>query len=49
MRALHAWDPARHVVRSSLPTLGRILADQISGDADEFDAGINEKYRTQLY
>ncbi len=43
------WDPSRHVARSSFPTLGRILADQISGNADEFDAGINEKYRTQLY
>jgi hypothetical protein len=44
------WDPAHNVDRSSFPTLGRMLADQIQGlDGDETDEGIEQAYRERLY
>jgi len=44
------WNPERHVERSSFPTLGRIVADQIAGiDAEAADANLEESYRTRLY
>lgn len=44
------WNPERHVPRGSFPSLGRILADQIEGgDADAYESGIAESYRTRLY
>jgi PPOX class probable FMN-dependent enzyme len=44
------WNPERHVERSSFPTLGRIVADQIAGiDAAAADANLEESYRTRLY
>lgn len=44
------WDPARKVERSSFPSLGRVLADQIAGgDPKEFEEGIEMRYKTQLY
>lgn len=44
------WDPAAQVDRKSLPTLGRMLADQIAElDAEKADAGIAEGYRKHLY
>lgn len=44
------WDPAARVERSRLPTLGRIIADQISGvDASEADRDIDADYRAGLY
>src|SRR5690606_40212540 len=42
------WNPERHVERSSFPTLGRIVADQIAGiDAAAADANLEESYRTR--
>lgn len=44
------WNPERHVDRSSLPSLGRMLADQIGGvDADDADRAIEESLRSRLY
>lgn len=44
------WNPERRVERSSFPTLGRILADQIAGtDAAATDRNLAEAYRTRLY
>lgn len=44
------WDPAARVERSQLPTLGRIIADQIAGvDALEADRDIDADYRSGLY
>lgn len=44
------WNPDRHVERSSFPSLGRIVADQIAGiDAEAADANLQESYRSRLY
>lgn len=44
------WDPAIQIERSTFPTLGRMIADQIGGvDVAEAEAGIAESYRTRLY
>lgn len=44
------WDPAARVERSRMPTLGRIIADQIAGvDAGEADRDIDADYRSGLY
>ena len=44
------WDPEQRVERSTLPSLGRMIADQIEGiDADESDAHIERNYREELY
>jgi hypothetical protein len=44
------WNPDRRVERSSFPSLGKILADQIAGgDAEKNDRYIEEQYRTGLY
>ena len=44
------WDPAVQIERSSFPTYGKVLADQIAGaDAVEIDADEEEANRTQLY
>ncbi|HZS84858.1 MAG TPA: pyridoxamine 5'-phosphate oxidase family protein [Stellaceae bacterium] len=44
------WDPASRIERSSFPSLGRILADQIGDtDAAAADRTIEEAYRTRLY
>lgn len=44
------WDPETQVERSSFPSLGRMLADQIGGmDVAEAEAGIAESYRNRLY
>jgi len=44
------WDPAARVERSRLPTLGRIIADQIAGvDAGAADRDIDADYRSGLY
>ena len=44
------WNPDRQVERSSFPTLGRIVADQIAGiDAEVADANLAESYKTRLY
>lgn len=45
------WDPATWPDRSTLPTLGTILRDQLSlpTSAEELDAGLNERALTQQY
>ena len=44
------WDPAMQIERKSFPTLGRMVADQISGvDAELADARIEESYSKRLY
>jgi PPOX class probable FMN-dependent enzyme len=44
------WNADRHVPRSSFPTLGRVIADQVAGiDAEAADANLAESYKTRLY
>jgi PPOX class probable FMN-dependent enzyme len=44
------WNPDRRVARGCFPSLGRILADQITGGkAEEYERRIEEQYRTGLY
>jgi PPOX class probable FMN-dependent enzyme len=45
------WDPAQHIDRGSLPSLGTILADisQSRIDATEYDCGLYERLKGALY
>ena len=45
------WDPAQHVARSSMPSLGRMVADiSRSGfDAENYDKGLYERLKGSLY
>ena len=44
------WDPAQQIDRASLPSLGRMIAEQIEGlDVAEVEAGVEESYRERLY
>lgn len=44
------WDPATKIDRSSFPSLGRMIADQVAGvDAEQAEKRIEESYRTRLY
>jgi len=43
------WDPDRRVPRGAFPSLGKIVADEIGGKADEYERGIEEQYRNRLY
>ncbi len=44
------WDPARRADRREMPTLGRIVADQIAGvDAAAADVAVEESVRDRLY
>ena len=44
------WEASAQVERSALPTLGAMIADQVSGvDAGEADRRIDAAYRTALY
>lgn len=44
------WNPEKRIERSSFPTLGKILADQIgAADVVATEAAIDEGYRTRLY
>ena len=44
------WDPDARIDRSSYPTYGQVLADQIKGaDAEEIDASEDEANRERLY
>ncbi|MCW0233925.1 MAG: pyridoxamine 5'-phosphate oxidase family protein [Ferrovibrio sp.] len=44
------WNPDKHVPRSSFPTLGRVIADQVAGlEVKAVEAVIEEGYRTRLY
>jgi predicted pyridoxine 5'-phosphate oxidase superfamily flavin-nucleotide-binding protein len=58
-RRSRLWDPAAQVARDSMPTLARIIMDQMAEAANEarpdqaevsaVDAEIEADYRTQLY
>ena len=44
------WDPAARTDRAAMPTMGRMVADQIAGlDADEIETGYQEALKTSLY
>lgn len=44
------WDAATHIDRKTLPTLGRMIADQIDSAAPtEGQAEMVKRYKTQLY
>ncbi|WP_373085427.1 pyridoxamine 5'-phosphate oxidase family protein [Sneathiella sp.] len=44
------WAPETQVERSSFPSLGKIIADQIGNlDADEADRRLAESYKNRLY
>jgi hypothetical protein len=44
------WDAATHIDRKTLPTLGRMIADQINSTAPaEGQAEMVARYKTQLY
>ena len=44
------WDPAGRADRAQMPTLGRIIADQIKGvDAVAADAAVDDDVRHNLY
>lgn len=44
------WDPEARTDRTAMPTMGRMVADQIAGlDADEIETGYQEALKTSLY
>ena len=45
------WDPAQHIERSSLPSLGKIVEDisQARIDAASYDNGLYERLKATLY
>jgi len=45
------WDPARHIDRASLPSLGTIVSDITRGrfDGKEYDNGLYERLKGALY
>jgi uncharacterized protein len=44
------WNPEKRIERSTFPSMGSILADQIAGlDATETQCSIEDAYRTRLY
>lgn len=45
------WDPAQHIERSSLPSLGTIVSDVTRGrfDGKEYDKGLYERLQSALY
>ena len=44
-----AWDPAAHVARSSLPSMGEMLRDQLNLASAETQAEMLVRYRETLY
>ena len=44
------WDPAQHIERASLPSLGRMVDDLSRGfDAESYDKGLYERLKGSLY
>jgi len=45
------WDPARHIERGSLPSLGTIVSDVSRGriDGKEYDKGLYDRLKGNLY
>lgn len=44
-----AWDPASHVERASLPSMGEMMRDQLNLPTAETQAEMLERYRATLY
>jgi PPOX class probable FMN-dependent enzyme len=50
LKRAHLWDPAARVERSSFPTLGRVIADQVGGvTAADAEERIEKGYRERMY
>ncbi|MFK5980257.1 MAG: pyridoxamine 5'-phosphate oxidase family protein [Rhizobiaceae bacterium] len=47
----HLWDPDRQIDNTVFPTLGRIMADQITTaqSVEEIDENLEQAYKTRLY
>jgi PPOX class probable FMN-dependent enzyme len=45
------WDPATHIERTALPSLGRMIADLSESriEAETYDNGLYERLKTSLY
>lgn len=44
------WNAEKQIDRSSFPSLGRVLSEQIAGvDAETAECSVEESYRTRLY
>ena len=45
------WDPAQHIARESLPSLGRMVSDLTRSqfDAEAYDRGLYERLKATLY
>jgi len=44
------WNPDKHIDRTTYPSLGHVLADQVGGlDVESTEQSIEEAYRTRLY
>jgi hypothetical protein len=45
------WDPAQHIDRGSLPSLGTIISDISKSriDAKGYDSGLYERLKSTLY
>jgi PPOX class probable FMN-dependent enzyme len=50
LRRARLWDPATRIERSTFPSLGRIIADQVAGyTVEDADARIETAYRDRMY
>lgn len=51
LKRSHLWSPESRIVREELPTLGKMLADQIGVDmpVEQLDCVIEQAYREKLY
>jgi PPOX class probable FMN-dependent enzyme len=50
LRRARLWDPATRIERSSFPSLGRVIADQVTGfTAEDADRRIEQGYRERMY
>lgn len=50
MKRSELWNPERHAMPGEIPSLGRIIADQVRGvDVAEAEARIETAYRERLY
>ena len=44
------WDPASQVERTAMPTMGRMVADQVNGiDSEEVETNYQNALKTRLY
>jgi hypothetical protein len=50
LKRAHLWDPGARLERSSFPTLGRIIADQVGGlTAADAEERVEKGYRERMY